>query len=919
MKSKSFLKAALVVMSVLLIMPSVASAEVVGRLTQVEGRVDILRGGKLPAIHVKAGDSVEKGDVLRCKSLSKAQITFMDNSIVTLSPGSRLAIDDYQFEPAKKKRLALLDLFRGMAHVVVNRLYKVQEPDFIIKTRTAVTGVRGTDFGMRLAPNSTTVMNFEGVVRVASSYPELTAWEQRADKIAFGSTSGSGFFPPGSFVDLQSMQGTTVQGNLPPTLPFTITPQDQQQFMNQLAGGLLSRHRSGGAGNGGTGGSGGGMAGGGNGGTEGAGGGLTGGTGNGGAGGAGGGLTGGDGTGTMLGSDTGLGNSSLGLTSGTGNSAITLLNTVTVPPTVVATTTGGGSTPTPTPTPSGSTFSFTQQYYGSAWRIMSDSTSPKSQSNLQAYSLGQRTGVYDGYFSAVATGSGTASSASSPLVTNAVNGSLGSPVATATGTVTGTLGQTLTGTMTLSNTANTFSSTGTVSISPTGELTYNWTSTKSTTGTISSGTTTQTPGTYFTQSVQGNYTSTANLAGSQAVVSNSGTLGGTQTMSGNHTWVVGGFSVTNTSPNANQYGSESGTVNIDSQGVLGAADSSSGKQTGVMTGTVTTTNATSTDTNKIGGPVTATPGTTTTPQATLGEIIGANNHPQNTTLGAYVQTSDTLAKISTQTNQGSYTISPTSSTTGNLSSTGWGAANITSEGNPSVITNTVNTMTGTVTDPSGISSTPGVMTTNTAAVTCPCSTNQGPAQLVGTVDNHTVVSGTGTADVAAGTVSFEGNFVSPDSRGTVTNGTLAVTSGTSVTSRPAAAAGYPSVTLSPVSGNSQTATLSATVVNSGSPVAHTLSGTIVSTSNNPAALPSAGTAPSNINVQGVVNSSGAGAVTVTVSKMFPAKSPVSTYMGPANVDPTTHALSAPQVVGKNPANPGVNQVPATQTGHVGTN
>ena len=227
-------------------LPAWASAEVVGHITQVEGRVDLLKGGKLPAIPVALQDKVESGDVLRTKSLSKAQITFIDNSVITLSPESRLAVDEYQFEPGQQKRNAVLNLFQGMAHVVVNKLFKVKEPDFVIKTHTAVTGVRGTDFGIRLQPNASTILNFQGVTQVANIFPEVSKLDRRAFKAAFA------FGSPGSpnSVLLKDMQGTTVGRGLPPTLPFTITAQDQQQFMNQMTNGVLSRKDGQGTGSG---------------------------------------------------------------------------------------------------------------------------------------------------------------------------------------------------------------------------------------------------------------------------------------------------------------------------------------------------------------------------------------------------------------------------------------------------------------------------------------------------------------------------------------------------------------------------------------------------------------------------------------------------------------------------------------------
>jgi len=243
MKKVAFLWAALVILAFQVGPLTHARADVAGRLTLVEGRVDILKGGKLPATPVNVDDRVQPGDVLRTKSLSKAQITFIDNSTLTIAPESRVAIEEYLFDPAQKKRNAVVQLFRGLAHVVVNQVFKVEKPDFVVKTHTAIMGVRGTDFGIRLHPNSSTIMNFKGVLQVGNIFPEVGQLSRRAFKIAFSFGSGASH----NTVLLRDMQATSVGQNLPPTLPFTITPQDRQAFMGQMASGLTSIKSGGGS------------------------------------------------------------------------------------------------------------------------------------------------------------------------------------------------------------------------------------------------------------------------------------------------------------------------------------------------------------------------------------------------------------------------------------------------------------------------------------------------------------------------------------------------------------------------------------------------------------------------------------------------------------------------------------------------
>ena len=224
MNVRTFITAMILCLALVLALPPGASAEVVGTLTQVEGRVDLLKGGNLPATPVKMGDGVEKGDVLRTKSLSKAQITFLDKTTLALAPESRIAIEEYMFDEAKGKRSALLQVFQGMVMAVVSKIYQTEQPDFVVKTHTAIMGIRGTEVGILCAPNSSQFLNFQGHTRLCNKYPEI----------------------PGC-VELFDNQGTLVGSGLPPTLPFEIGPQDRQLFMHHFDIALIQKPSGSGA------------------------------------------------------------------------------------------------------------------------------------------------------------------------------------------------------------------------------------------------------------------------------------------------------------------------------------------------------------------------------------------------------------------------------------------------------------------------------------------------------------------------------------------------------------------------------------------------------------------------------------------------------------------------------------------------
>jgi hypothetical protein len=512
--------------------------------------------------------------------------------------------------------------------------------------------------------------------------------------------------------------------------------------------------------------------------------------------------------------------------------------------------------------------------------------------------------------------------------------STGTVTATSTGTVTGILGGTLTGTMELTTTVPsgaTATRTGTVTLLATGELIYDWTDTVFDSGgnlkATGSGTSKQTPGTYFSQTVSGQETATANLAGNQATGTNYGDLTGTRVENGISTAIRAGYSVTETAPNAGDLSSsEPNAVTVSFEGVLGAPDAN-GVRVGVMTGTSTT----ATDTTVGGGPVREVPATATTPAATFATVIGDPKVAGGTSLGIWAQTSDPSATIVTQTYEGSGTMTSSAPyTTGSYNSTGWGIGSGPGAEGPETVPLT-GSMAVTVNQTSGSGTFDPVSTDtihlNTASVRLAGSSGnyQGPSQAVGIAGSieKTVITtaGTTTANISTGVVTnnFSGTYFSPDGKGTLTGGTQTMTPGTYFEQTTNSGTG--AVTIStPVltTPATQTSTLSATMtrtgVAEGTQVLITPSSVITSTTNNPSALPAAGTVPANINIQGVVGPSGTGNMTLTVDQ-GPGTA-VSTYKGPVTIDSSTKVLTATNLVGRNPANPGVNRVPAKQTGTV---
>jgi hypothetical protein len=114
----------------------------VGNFTRVLNQVDLLKKGQGPALPAKVPSGVENQDLVRTHEQSMAVVTFMDDSNVTISPKSKVTIEDYMYDASKGQTKGAIKVFEGVIETVVPNTDKVQQMNIKIFTTTAVAGIR---------------------------------------------------------------------------------------------------------------------------------------------------------------------------------------------------------------------------------------------------------------------------------------------------------------------------------------------------------------------------------------------------------------------------------------------------------------------------------------------------------------------------------------------------------------------------------------------------------------------------------------------------------------------------------------------------------------------------------------------------------------------------------------------------------
>ncbi len=135
-----------------------------GLFKVVKGKVSFKKNGKNKFRKATKNKKVCQGATVKTEAASRAKIIMADKNEINISPNTELVIEVYQTD-----QKAVLNVINGKVRSNVKRKYQDSNAShYRVKTKSAVAGVRGTEFmaSYNAQTNQARVVTFEGEVAV---------------------------------------------------------------------------------------------------------------------------------------------------------------------------------------------------------------------------------------------------------------------------------------------------------------------------------------------------------------------------------------------------------------------------------------------------------------------------------------------------------------------------------------------------------------------------------------------------------------------------------------------------------------------------------------------------------------------------------------------------------------------------------
>jgi hypothetical protein len=125
-----------------------AGAADIGQIKVAKGQVSVERGGQaMPGV---VGTRLQPADTVKTGAESSVGITMYDDSLLSAGPNSTFSLDRYAFDTTTNKGQFDTSLRKGSLAVISGRIAKESPDAMTVRTPSAILGVRGTEFVVRI-------------------------------------------------------------------------------------------------------------------------------------------------------------------------------------------------------------------------------------------------------------------------------------------------------------------------------------------------------------------------------------------------------------------------------------------------------------------------------------------------------------------------------------------------------------------------------------------------------------------------------------------------------------------------------------------------------------------------------------------------------------------------------------------------
>jgi len=144
--------------------------EAIGAVRRIQGEANGTHGGTTGALRLNA--PVFLNEVVSTGEAARLEVTFTDNTRLTLGEKAKLTLDTYVFNPAAGSGTIKFGVV-GALRFLSGRLSKLASADVRVTTPFATLGIRGTEFwGGPIDNQVLGVFLIEGVVSVSNAAGE---------------------------------------------------------------------------------------------------------------------------------------------------------------------------------------------------------------------------------------------------------------------------------------------------------------------------------------------------------------------------------------------------------------------------------------------------------------------------------------------------------------------------------------------------------------------------------------------------------------------------------------------------------------------------------------------------------------------------------------------------------------------------